>query len=146
MDYILNYPFVDIKPINIPGFTQRRMSSCYNANKMNIHDNSGKIVKKKKLKKKYMILPKDNNNNKQEKVTNVFLKKDVCKELYCENEIKVKSELLCEYHYRKKRLFIINKTIGGCIYSKECRNKIFRAFLCNKHYKLKLNKDKENNK
>lgn len=108
-------------------------------NLMHIHE-EGITKKKKKKKKTYLLLPKGETKpivltNKKEN--------NLCNELHCNGKIKIKSQFLCEYHYRIKRKNIISQTIGGCVYSKECRRKIFRRLLCQKHYTEKRNEEKK---
>jgi hypothetical protein len=110
-------------------------------NLMHIHE-EGIKKKKKKKKKTYNLLPKE---PKQEKPILLINKKEnnICNEIHCNGKIKIKSQYLCEYHYRIKRNNIITQKVGGCAYSKECRRKIFRQLLCAKHYKEKLDGEKK---
>jgi len=115
-------------------------SRNFQNNLMHIHE-EGIKKKKKKKKKTYLVLPKE---PKQTKTLILFNKKDnKCNELHCNGQIFNYSQSLCEYHYRIKRKNIISQTIGGCVYSKECRRIIFRRLLCAKHYKEKLNEEKK---
>lgn len=119
----------------------------------NVNLKRKKIFKDNKIKKKRKYLTLNKNDKENENDFIYFLVNTCCNDClinsnrciaknrksnscndYCDRKISRITLNLCEYHYRIKRNHIINNKIKNCIFSKECKNQIFRRFLCSKHY------------